>query len=72
MLIPVRCFTCGRVSHKSTPSSFAPSSEIVLAFGALTRSTLLASQSPLSLAAQVIGNKYETYMQMLIDKKKPE
>ena len=54
MLIPVRCFTCGKVRLALLPRSPPRSAH-------LTRAPLL----------QVIGNKYETYVQFLLDGKTP-
>lgn len=65
MLIPIRCFTCGKVSfppfcsaartavHKHSCAQYAHWWLYALSF------------------LQVIGNKYETYMQHLLEGKDP-
>ena len=62
MIIPVRCFTCGKVRPRYRSSrARAPLS-------APTRAH--SSAHPLAPAAarpQVIGNKYESYTKMLMD-----
>lgn len=54
MIIPVRCFTCGKVSQSKVITGSA-------------RCAWIKHFARL----QVIGNKYESYMMMLIDGKQP-
>jgi DNA-directed RNA polymerase I, II, and III subunit RPABC5 len=65
MIIPVRCFTCGKVRPRSRrPAALVPRARRFPRPRALTPTHPLA---PAAARPQVIGNKYESYTKMLMD-----
>ena len=60
MIIPVRCFTCGKVRSGEDSR------------GTSTSKKGIASHTlAIDPVSQVIGNKYETYSKMLLEDKEP-
>jgi DNA-directed RNA polymerase subunit N (RpoN/RPB10) len=73
MLIPIRCFTCGKVrarSRKGHQSDAFAARTAVVSAQLLTVCMCLPSPAPY-VALQVIANKYQSYISMMIDEEKP-
>lgn len=73
MIIPVRCFTCGKVRNlaAATAGGWAvgrpQGPRAPPAPPALTRRCRHRPRPPSPAPVQVIGNKYETYTKLLMD-----
>ncbi len=64
MIIPVRCFTCGKVHGKALVSQLSASGICLFScMQALQNATSEASAAGCQL--QVVGNKWDTYLELL-------
>ena len=63
MIIPVRCFTCGKVRDRPLPRSRRPARTLLSIFRIPRHAPRPTRTSP--RLTQVIGNKWDTYLDLL-------